>query len=373
MKDTKEPILHGNVPNIYLSLFYSKRMNHYWIFIFLLSGSVDSVTAQSSQLQGEIAKIIRYETFIDFDIVPGLLVGVVDGDSTYVCSFGNSMDKDSIYEIGSITKPVVAWLVDELMDSLGLHPESLICQFLPDTLCYDHLQHITIQQLINHRSGLPKFPSDIGASEESILDPYATYDLNQLRSDMLKVLPAPGRYNYSHIGYALFYWLFEKAGGLESYANRNLFSAIAMRNTGWNIPDVQIAKGHGLHGKFQPPWHVNAFSPAMGLKSSLSDLLIFIRYVSADLSLQEPALTTALKKELKVMNKAKEYKVIQGWFVVDAGSYLTYFHTGRTGGHQVSIAFSPQSKKGVIIISNGSAGSNNLSLLILDMVMRAKN
>jgi CubicO group peptidase (beta-lactamase class C family) len=353
--------------------FYKKLMNRLWILIVLFLASGQPVSSQASQLQREIEKIIRYETFIDFGIVPGLLVGVIDGDSTYVCSFGQTMDKDSIYEIGSITKPIVAWLVDGLTDSLGLNSESSICQFLPDSLCFDHLKPVTIQQLINHRSGLPKFPSDIGASEESILDPYATYDRNQLALDMLKLSPVPGQYSYSHIGYSFLYWLFERAGGLESYANRKLFSVIGMDHTGWNIPDSLIAKGHGLHGKFQPPWHVNAFSPAMGLKSSLSDLLIFIRSVSEDLSIHEPSLTPAFKKELKVLDKAGEYKVIQGWFVVDAGSYLTYFHTGRTGGHQVSIAFSPHSKKGVIIISNGSAGSNNLSLLILDMVMRAKN
>ncbi len=347
-------------------------MNRIWIFFFLLTPSAQSVTAQADQLQGEIAKIIRYETFIDFGIVPGLLVGVMDGDSTYICSFGQPMDKDSIYEIGSITKPVVAWLVDKLLDSLGLTRESSICQFLPDTLCDDRWKPITIAQLINHRSGLPKFPLDIGEVEESVLDPYAAYDLKHLTNDMEKMLPVADKYNYSHVSYAFFHWLFERAGGMQAYANRHLFSAKAMLHTGWNIPDDQIAQGHGFHSKVQPPWHVKAFAPAMGLKSSLSDLLIFIRTVSAQLAPDEPALTSDLKKEMKVLNKAEEYKVIQGWFVVNAGPYLAYYHTGRTGGHQVSITFSPTTRKGVIVISNGAAGSNNLSLLILDMVMRAK-
>ena len=86
------------------------------ILFFVVS---QSLPAQEDLLQKEIAKILKFESPVDFNIVPGILVGIIDGDSTYVCSYGEAMSKDSVYELGSVTKPVVAWLARQALDSLG--------------------------------------------------------------------------------------------------------------------------------------------------------------------------------------------------------------------------------------------------------------
>ena len=75
---------------------------------------------------------------------------------------------------------------------------------------------------------------------------------------------------------------------------------------------------------------------------------------------------------MKALYKADEYKVIDGWFLMDSGKEWLYYKTGRTNGHQVTVAFMPQKGKSVIVFSNGTLGSGNLSLLVLDMVNRAK-
>ena len=82
-------------------------------------------------------------------------------------------------------------------------------------------------------------------------------------------------------------------------------------------------------------------------------------------------LTPALKKEQKLLRKTGAFKVVDGWFVIPLKKNLVYYHNGRTGGHHASIAFIPQLKLGVIVISNGALGSNDLSLLILRMIRQA--
>ena len=184
--------------------------------------------------------------------------------------------------------------------------------------------------------------------------------------------PNPGNYGYSNVAYAMLYWLFEKVGGLESYATQKLFKPYNLNKTGWNFPDEKIAQGHNIGGLPVSPWHASAMATSLGLKSSMDEMMIILEVISRKLIQATPPLTKSLKKELKALYKADEYKVIDGWFLIKSGKDLLYYKTGRTGGHQVTVAFMPQKRKGVIVFSNGTLGSNNLSLLVLDMINRAK-
>lgn len=327
---------------------------------------------QAENLRKEIEEIINYEAGIDFSVVPGVMVGVVDGDSMYISSFGEQMDHGGIFELGSVTKPLVAWLTDQALDSLGWTRDVPVCRFLPDSLCTTYWETVTIEALLSHRAGLPRLPDNIGLIETSVTDPYAPYTIKHLVADMKMMSPQSGVYSYSNIGYAVLYWLFEKVGGIESFTAKKLLGPLQLKSTGWEIPDAQIAPGHGMDGRVRPPWHCGALSPAMGLKSGMQDLLTFVKYISPDLASKTPILDAELKKELKVLNKIEAFKVIDGWFLIESSSTLVYYHAGRTGGHHVSIAFIPEARKGVVVISNGSLGSRELSLLVLSMVARSK-
>lgn len=344
-----------------------------FILSILLSGApLYSAICQAENLRKEIEEIIMYEAGIDFSVVPGVMVGVLDGDSTYISSFGEPLDQGGIFELGSVTKPVVAWLTDQALDSLGWTREVSVCRFLPDSLCTTKWEAITIEELLSHRAGIPRLPDNIGTIGASATDPYAPYSIKGLAADVKLMTPQPGIYSYSNIGYAVLYWLFEKVGGMEAFTAKKLLLPLHLKNTYWEITDTQIAIGHGLDGRVRPPWHCNALSPAMGLKSGMQDLLMFIKSISPDLASKTPVLDAALKKELKALNKSETFKVIDGWFLIESSSSLVYYHTGRTGGHHVSIAFIPGARKGVVVISNGSLGSRELSLLVLSMVAKSK-
>ena len=327
---------------------------------------------QAENLRKETEEIITYEAGIDFSVVPGVMVGVVDGDSTYISSFGEPMDQTGIFELGSVTKPFVAWLVDQALDSLGWDRDVSICRFLPDSLCNTKWESVTVEQLLSHRAGLPSLPDNIGAMEATAADPYAPYSIKRLAGDIKLISPQAGVYSYSNVGYAVLYWLFEKVGGMEAFTTKRLSVPLHLDHTGWKMADSLLSEGHGLDGRVRPPWHCNALSSAMGLKSGMQDLLTFIKYISPGLASRTPILDAELRKELKNLNKKETFKVIDGWFLIESSSSLVYYHTGRTGGHHVSVAFIPGARKGVVVISNGTLGSRELSLLVLDMVATSK-
>jgi len=349
--------MRGIIPGLFylLTCFYSYGIN-----------------AQSELLRKEIDKIIRYEQSIDFAVVPGIIVGIIDGDSTFTYTFGRDINLQGIYEMGSVTKPVVAWLANEALETLHLNRLVCVCAFLPDTLCIPWTD-LSFDQLIEHKTGLPRLPPGIGEVESNVTDPYSDYTIELLARDLKRQQPSPGDYSYSHLGYAMTHWLFEKAGGLHQFTRENLTGPYGMNDTQWELSDTAIEQGHGLDGRPQPPWNTNALRTALGLKSSLHDMMIFMRILfdgyENNRRTRDPSL---LKKELKSLSKTGAYKVVDGWFVINAGKSLVYYHNGRTGGHHVSIAFTPHLRKGVIVIANGSMGSNDLSLLILRMINKAK-
>ncbi|MEP6645663.1 MAG: serine hydrolase domain-containing protein [Saprospiraceae bacterium] len=332
--------------------------------IFLVQG----LHAQVDALKIQIEKILRYDTPVDFNVVPGIAVGVIDLDSIYTLSFGNNIDQNGIYELGSVTKPIVAWLVNKALDSLGMENDTPICSFLPDSICTASWQKLTINEILNHRTGLPRMPAKIGELESDVRDPYKDYTQNLFANDLRMISPVAGMYSYSNIGYAMLYWFFQKVGGIDFFAKKMLTDPYSMRDTKWSVDPLAISPGFGMDGRPQPPWNTNALMTAIGLKSSLNDLLAFInlsiRQYSGKLNEKD------LKKEIKTLSKSHQFKVVDGWFVIQHGNSIVFYHTGRTGGHQVSVAFIPKMKKGVVVISNGALGSNDLSLLILRMLRK---
>ena len=329
--------------------------------------------AQADVLEREIEKIIRYEEPVDFNVVPGVLIGVMDGDSTYRLSFGRNIDPDGIFELGSLTKPITAWLINEALVSQNMDRYVSVCTFLPDSLCTTPWMNLTYDHIIEHKAGLMRLPPGIGEIESDVQDPYRDYSLHLLARDLQAMQPSAGTYSYSHMGYALTHWLFDKAGGLSRFTNDNLSKPLGMEDTGWDFPPDQLEEGHGLDGRNQPPWNTNALKPALGLKSSMRDMLTFIRLLfdgyESNRRSNDP---DVLKKELKSLRKMGAYKVVDGWFVIRTGKSLVYYHNGRTGGHHISVAFTPHLRKGVVVIANGAMGTNDLSLLILRMINQAE-
>ena len=338
--------------------------------LLLLCSTMDLLHGQNNNLKKEIGKIIRYESNIDFSRVPGVMVGVLDGSNKFINSYGEQLDPDSIYELGGVTMPIVAWLVHQALDSLGWKRDASVCQFLPDSLCHGTWLSLNIDHILNQRSGLPKRPNLSKEEQSNENGPYTDYDYRRLSKDLAEMIPVPGTYGYSNIAYALLYWLFEQVGGMESFANQRLFVPFMLDKTGWNFPDEMVAKGHSLGGRVKSHWQENAFASASGLAASMNDMLILLDVMSPDLIEATPLLTPSMEKEFKELYKAREHKVIDGWFLSQSGKDIVYYFTSSTVGHHVSVAFMPQKRKGVVVFSNGAFGSNDLCHLVLDMISR---
>ena len=135
------------------------------------------------------------------------------GDATFVAGIGEKVtanggaDKDTLVDIGSVTKPITATAILRLVDDGQMSVADTLEDYfsnLPD----DHAK-ITIHQLLTHSSGLPQA---IGHDHDQDI----TKEVFLERTFQTKLLFEPGTaYEYSNVGYSLLAAIIEKTSGLS--------------------------------------------------------------------------------------------------------------------------------------------------------------
>ena len=136
--------------------------------------------------------------------------------------------RDTVYDIGSITKQFTATAILKLAMAGALSTADPIARFVDVP---EDKRGITLHQLLTHTAGLPDQLGD-------------DYDV-LTRSDMLAAAArsdlraAPGEeYHYSNVGYSVLAAVVELVSGLgyEEYLATNLFTPAGMTHTGYLLP-----------------------------------------------------------------------------------------------------------------------------------------
>lgn len=329
--------------------------------LFLIVCEVDSLCAQRASLENAIFKTIRHETSLDTTIVPGLLIGVWDGDSTYYIKYGRKIREEDYFELGSVSKPVSYWLYSTFLNHSALLKQKMICEYFPDSLCTDAWSKISIYDLLHHEAGLdlmPRFSSHELRDFE--LDQYSQYYLEDLIKGIQDQEPVKGERAYSHLGYALLYWVFQKSGGLQTIL-QNVKDKYGITFT---CADSLLADGHGFAGLPVMPWHPEILMSSLGFRARISDMMNWLQVqVSENIyNIQH------IESQMKNRKIRDRFTFSHGWFVVPWRKSFYLFHHGRTEGHQATIAWMPNKRKAVIILGNGIAFHEDLAGMIINII-----
>ena len=138
---------------------------------------VNGVSAQAAT--PDVQKII--DDRVEAEYAPAIVVGIVRKDGTKEFYFAGTLqaggteevDKDTIFEIGSITKMFTTLLMTLMEEDGDLEFSDTAQRFLPAGVSMPTkkgisnpngnipLTHITLKHLATHTSGLPRMPSNI--------------------------------------------------------------------------------------------------------------------------------------------------------------------------------------------------------------------
>ena len=108
--------------------------------------------------------------------VPGLALSIIaDGELHYAAGFGTTSVEDggqpvtpeTIFRIGSTSKPIAAFVIMRLVDQGLLDLDTPISEILPDFQLSEPgaVDQITLRLLLSHQSGLPSAANYLGARE----------------------------------------------------------------------------------------------------------------------------------------------------------------------------------------------------------------
>ncbi len=311
----------------------------------------------------------------------GVVIGLLDADgATRVIAYGDPgpgqprLDRNSVFEIGSISKVFTATALAELVQAEKVKLDDPVQQYLPAEA---HMptrdgKQITLGNLTEQNSGLPRMPNNFHPEDPA--NPYADYTVQQmydfLSHDTLTRDPG-AQFEYSNLGVGLLGHVLSRFEG-TSYADmerRMVWQPLGMDHTAITFTPwmkQHLALGHDAQGAVTPNWDIPTLAGAGAIRSTTNDML---RFLAANVRPDSSALGRAMAfaHEERAPAGAPNLRIGLNWIILHAGADTIVWHNGGTGGYRTFIGFEPSRHIGVVVMTNsGGEGADDIGLHLLD-------
>jgi CubicO group peptidase (beta-lactamase class C family) len=291
---------------------------------------------------------------------------------------GLPVERDTIFRIASLTKPVTTVAALSMLDEgrftlddciTGCAPEFADLRVLrhpegPLDQCDEAARPITFRDLLTHRSGLTYAEFHRGPIGLAYANALGTQLDNALTPDewiarlaTLPLIDQPGvGFHYSHSTDLLGFLLARLEGApLSAVLERRVFTPLGMRDTGFAVPPAKRDRRAGLCGFDQegrmaaltaaPGGHALAERPegmtfesgGQGLWSTLDDYLVFARMLIGD----GPSGAPLLRRETLALMTSNQLTPDQRAATRMFGRPI--FATGHGYGMGVAVVMDPES------------------------------
>lgn len=274
---------------------------------------------------------------------------------------GETPDKHTVFEIGSITKVFTSILLAEAVRDSKANFDDVVSIHL-NKLPFRRsspFHSITLSALATHTSGLPRLPPDFQKGIDST-NPYVHFDDQRLQKSMTtfkrRQLDQPGEYSYSNYGMGILGYLLTQIYDL-SYSHLlkvKILDPLCMTSTYAptrfaELPESvrnRIAKPH-VAGKEVGHWELSSLAGAGAMISTAEDL---IRFGTAHWNSDTPA---DLAISMAEVAKPRLEDQGLGWEI--DGDLLT--HDGRTGGFCSKLDINKKDKSILVFLANSATPS----------------
>ena len=365
----------------------------------LLSTTTGCQLVEKKSYKLDLSRIDRVvEEEIEKGNVPGAVVLIGQRDKVlYWKVFGHEvnepfeevMNKDTIFDLASLTKPVAtATSIMILADRGKIDPCDYAGKYLP-AFARNGKEEVRIQHLLTHTSGLPAY-----TNADALRKAFGTPCPDKLIEKIcdLNAVSKPGEeFRYSCLGYITLARIVEVVSGdnIDDFSRKNIFVPLGMERTTYSPPaswekDIaatQIVDGQLLRGTVHDPLArlMGGTSGNAGLFSTAYDLSKYCQML----------LNSGTRKGVKILSteavnplitiqshdRAYGFDVNSGYSWVK-GSYApenAFCHTGYTG---TSIVCDPASHVYIIILTNrahphNKGTSKHIRTKIADIVFQA--
>jgi CubicO group peptidase (beta-lactamase class C family) len=285
----------------------------------------------------------------DEGLVDSAVLHVAQRQTVFTRACGKASSSEAMFLLGSITKPICITGLMTLFDQGGFALEDPVRKFIPD-FTGDAREHVTMQHLMTHVSGLP----DQLSENDSLRKKHAslTEFVDHAVGAPLSFTPG-SRYQYSSMGILLAVDVARRISGLSipDFVDRSVLQPLRMKHSALGLGRFELddmvrcqtehaAPESGGGDPAAKDWDWNSpywrglGAPWGGAHASAPDLAIFL----AELLTGEGAVLKPTTAKLMIANQNPSGVTPRGLgFNVGAGagsrgcSEKTFGHTGSTG------------------------------------------
>ena len=307
----------------------------------------------------------------------GIVVGVMEPAGRRVVAYGNlangdprTLDGDTIFEIGSVSKVFTSLLLADMVDRKEVALDDPAAKYLPEHVKMPERngKSITLLDLSTHTSGLPRLSSNLKLNDPR--NPYADYsvdDLHQFLSGYTLTRDPGSEFEYSNLGGGLLGQLlaYRARTDYESLIGTRITRPLSMPDTAITLSSSmkqRMATGHSAMLAPVANWDLPALAGAGALRSSANDMLTFLE---AFLGYKESPLAPAMKAMLEVRRPAGQTNIGLGWLILSVDGREIAWHNGGTGGFRSFVGYDPKERIGVVVLSN-AGGVDDIGFHLLN-------
>ena len=269
-------------------------------------------------------------------------------------------DQETKYRIGSISKTFTAVMVMKAVEDGKLSLDQTLNKFFPNI---ENSEKITIQNLLNHRSGIHNFTAD--------QDYLTWHTLPKTQQEMLKIIRNGGsdfepnsKSQYSNSNYILLSYILENIfeSSFADLLNTTIVESVGLKNT-YLGGKINTAENESKSYNYMDNWSIENETDmsiplgAGGIVSTPIDLVKFSDALFNGKLLSE--------KSLKKM-KTLQDRFGLGLFQIPFYDKNGYGHTGGIDGFSSVFSYFPEENLSFALTSNGTNYNNNdISIAVL--------
>lgn len=299
---------------------------------------------------------------------------------------GIAPNKNTFFEIGSISKTYTSITAINMLMEKGQTIENPIRPYLPNnlpTLAREGVE-VNFKHLMTHTSGLSYFPDNFGAGFYigKISEEFEKYDRNKMFAWLLNT-PLRSKpfttWEYSNGGMGLLGTILELNYG-KSYGavlQEKLLVPLQLNDTKTDMAETDLSrwsKGYS-NGKEVKYWNsLGSMNGAGVLKSTASDM---IKYGLANLNPPNTPLGNAIMQSHEItflpFTEAGRIKINGrlGWFQCihkDLPNEIFIWHNGGTGGYSSDIFINKNKNSIVVVLYNTDRGTEARAGFMLELL-----
>ncbi len=306
--------------------------------------------------------------------IPGVALGILYNGEVLSTGLGVTsvenplaVDDKTLFQIGSVTKTVVATAVMRLVESDKLDLDKPVKQYLPELELSDKQtdEEVTLRNILTHTCGFTgDYFRDFGYGDDA---------LSKIVEEM-KELPQNypmGKYfSYCNSGYYVAGRVLEVITGkpFESAIKELVLESLGMQHAfffPWDVMTHRFAVGHHEEQgtvRTAEPWQIGRAShPAGGIVTNVGEILKYARFQCGDGTTDRGQ--RILSQESLMQLHAPGIRINPGariglsWFISFIDEVKLISHGGGTNGQICELVVAPEKGFATVALTNGLSGS----------------